>query len=117
MPVGQRNRRAFIAGLGGAAAWPVVARAQATLNTPIVGVLVPGNREPFWTSFREAMRDLGYSEGANIRFEFRSAEGKPELLPDLAAQLVRSNASVIVAYLTPPTTFSSLLAAFSSVRQ
>ena len=46
------------------------------------------------------MRDLGYREGGNVRFELRSAEGKPDLLPDLAAQVVRNNVSVIVANLT-----------------
>jgi putative tryptophan/tyrosine transport system substrate-binding protein len=59
------------------------------------------NFEPLWTSFREKMRDLGYSEGGNIRFELRTAEGKPDLLPELAAQVVHNNVSVIVAYLTP----------------
>ena len=44
------------------------------------------------------MRDLGYSEGGNVRFELRTA--KPDLLPDLAAQVVRNNVSVIVANLT-----------------
>jgi putative ABC transport system substrate-binding protein len=101
MPITRTHRRAFITALGSAAAWPLVARAQASLNTPIIGVLVPGNREPFWTSFRESMHDLGYREGTNVRFELRSAEGKPELLPDLAAQIVRGDVSVIVAYLTP----------------
>jgi putative ABC transport system substrate-binding protein len=94
------KRRAFIAGLGGAAAWPMVARAQEQ-HPPTIAVLMLANAEPLWTSFRERMRDLGYSEGGNVRFELRAAEGKPDLLPDLAAQLVHNNVSVIVAYLTP----------------
>ena len=93
------RRREFIAALGGAAAWPVVARAD-DQHTPTIAVLTPANPEPLWTSFRERMRDLGYREGGNVRFELRSAEGKPDLLPDLAAQVVRNNVSVIVANLT-----------------
>jgi putative tryptophan/tyrosine transport system substrate-binding protein len=94
------NRRAFIAGLGSTAAWPLMARAQKQ-HMPTIAVLTVANFEPLWTPFREKMRDLGYSEGANVRFEFRSAEGNPELLPGIAAQVVHNNVSVIVAYLTP----------------
>jgi putative ABC transport system substrate-binding protein len=93
------KRREFIAALSGTAAWPVVARAQEQ-HTPTIAVLTSANPEPLWTSFRERMRDLGYREGGNIRFELRTAEGNPDLLPDLAAQLVRNNVSVIVANLT-----------------
>jgi putative ABC transport system substrate-binding protein len=95
------KRRAFIAGLGGAAAWPLLAPAQEQPHAPSIGVLIIANREPLWTTFRERMRDLGYIEGSNIQFELRSAEGKPDVLPDLASQLVRRKVSVIVAYLTP----------------
>jgi putative ABC transport system substrate-binding protein len=96
------RRRSFIAALSSAAAWPLVTRAQQTAmpNTPIIGILVPGNLEPFWTSFREGMRDLGYAD-SNIRYEVRSAEGKPELLPGYAADLIRAKVDVMVAYLTP----------------
>ena len=93
------RRREFIAGLGSTAAWPVVARAQEQ-RTPTIAVLTVANPEPLWTSFRERMRDLGYSDGGNVRFEIRTAEGKPDLLPDLADQVVRNNVSVIVANLT-----------------
>jgi putative ABC transport system substrate-binding protein len=100
MPVGQKTRRTFIAGLGSAAAWPVVARGQQPEKLPTIGVLITGNLEPFWTSFREGMRDLGYAD-SKIRYEVRSAEGKPELLPGYAADLIRTKVGVIVAYLTP----------------
>jgi putative tryptophan/tyrosine transport system substrate-binding protein len=100
MLVGRTNRRAFVAGLG-AMAWPIAGRAQDPPHTPTIGVLFIANPEPVWTSFRERMRDLGYSEGGNIRFELWTAEGNAQLLPNLAAQLVRSKVSVIVAYLTP----------------
>jgi putative ABC transport system substrate-binding protein len=97
------RRREFIAGLGGAAAWPVVGLGQER-HTPTIAVLTVANPEPLWTSFRERMRDLGYNEGHNIRFELRSAEGKPDLLPELAGQVVNDNVSVIVAALTQATT-------------
>jgi putative ABC transport system substrate-binding protein len=93
------KRRAFIAVLGSAAAWPLVVRAQKQ-RSPTIAILTSANPEPLWTSFRERMRDLGYREGDNVRFELRTAEGKPDLLPDLAAQIVRNNVSVIVANLT-----------------
>jgi putative tryptophan/tyrosine transport system substrate-binding protein len=68
------SRRDFITLLGGAAAWPLAARAQQ--KVPTIGALVIGNISPeeFWREFRQGLRDLGYIEGQNIRFEFRSAE-------------------------------------------
>ena len=68
--------------LGGAIAWPLGARAQQP-NVPTIGVLVIGNISPeqFWREFRQGLRDLGYVEGQNIRFEFRSAEGHLDRLP------------------------------------
>ncbi len=68
-----------------------------------VGVLVraaPG-WERFWHSFPEALRDHGYIEGKNIRFEFRSDEGQMNRLPELAAELVRLKVNVIVPWFTP----------------
>jgi hypothetical protein len=84
------KRRDFITLLGGAAAWPLAARAQQP-KVPTIGVLVIGNISPeeFWREFRQGLRDLGYIEGQNIRFEFRSAEGQIDRLPELAAELVR----------------------------
>ena len=75
----QLKRREFITLLGGAAAvWPLAARAQQP-KVPTIGALVIGNIDPeqFWREFRQGLRDLGYVEGQNIRFEFRSAEGQP----------------------------------------
>ena len=74
----QLKRRDFITLLGGAVAWPLVARAQQPARLPVVGALVIGNIDPqqFWREFRQGLRDLGYVEGQNIRFEFRSAEGR-----------------------------------------
>ena len=94
------QRREFIRLLGGAAAWPVAARAQQT-NLPRLGVLLVGNREPFSTLFWEGLRELGYIQGKNIQVEFRSAEGKLNILPELAAEFVRLKVDVIVASETP----------------
>lgn len=95
------RRRAFIALLGGAAVTlPLAARAQQA-RTARIGILNFQNREPNLSLLREALRDLGYSEGKNLEFEFRSAEGTPDLLVDLAAELVRLKVDVIVAYPSP----------------
>ena len=98
------ERRKFLATLGGAAAtWPLVARAQQP-KVPTIGALVIGNISPeeFWREFRQGLRDLGYVEGQNIRFEFRSAEGHLDRLPELAAELVRLKVDIIVTCSRPP---------------
>ena len=86
------KRRDFITFLGGAAiAWPFAARAQQP-NMRTIGVLVraaPGWQR-FWKLFPEALRELGYIEGQNIRFELRSDEGQISGLSELAAELVRT---------------------------
>jgi putative ABC transport system substrate-binding protein len=97
------RRREFITLVGGAAAaWPLAARGQQTAM-PTIGALVIGNINPeqFWREFRQGPRDLGYVEGQNIRFEFRSAEGEISRLPELAAELVRLKVDVIVTWFTP----------------
>ena len=94
------RRRDFIALASGAVAWPLTARAQRP-KLATIGVLVVANPEPFWSQLREALRGLGYIEGQNIVFEFRSAEGKPNLLPNLAAELVQLKVDIIVASQTP----------------
>jgi putative ABC transport system substrate-binding protein len=96
------RRRKFIALLGGAVAtWPIAARAQHP-KVATIGVLVraaPG-WEQFWQSFREELRKLGYIEGKNIRYEFRSDQGEMSRLPELAAELVRLKVDVIVPWFT-----------------
>jgi putative ABC transport system substrate-binding protein len=98
------RRRKFLATLlgGAAAAWPLSARTQQP-KVPTIGALVIGNISPeeFWREFRQGLRDLGYNEGQNIRFEFRSAEGQIDRLPELAAELVRLKVDVIVTWFTP----------------
>jgi len=96
------GRRELIAALSGAVVWPYAARAQQP-KVPTIGVLVIGNISPeeFWREFQQGLRDLGYIEGQNIRFEFRSAEGKIDRLPELAAELVRLKVDAIVTWFTP----------------
>ena len=98
------NRREFVIMLGGAAvAGPPLAHAQAP-KMARVGVLVPANPEPFWGIFRKALAGVGYVEGQNVQFEFRSAQGKAQLLHSLADELVSLKVDVIVAYQTPAVT-------------
>ena len=95
------RRRDLLAVLGGAAALrPFTLRAQQS-KVPTIGVLSVANPEPFFSLFRQALRDRGYINGQNIQMEYRSAAGKPDLLPGLAAELVRLKVDVIVASLTP----------------
>ena len=94
------KRRTFIAALGGAVAWPVVARGQQP-TTPVIGVLSPeGSTTSAVEGLRAGLRELGYVDGRNVRFEYRWAQGKFDRLPDLAAELVRLNVDVIIAFVT-----------------
>jgi putative tryptophan/tyrosine transport system substrate-binding protein len=98
------TRREFITLLGGAAAaWPLAARAQQS-KVVRLGALYIGtaDAESFKKELREGLRELGYVEGQNIAFEFRSAEGKLDRLPELAAELVRLKVDVMVALYVPP---------------
>ena len=98
------RRRDFIKGIAGSAtAWPLVTRAEQSNKIARIGALYIGtaDAETFKKELREGLRELGYVEGQNIAFEFRSAEGKLDRLPQLAAELVRLKVNVIVALYTP----------------
>ena len=97
------KRREFITLLGGAVAWSFAARAQQP-KLPRIGILIPANPEPFWNEFQQGLREHDYIEGRTIQFEFRSAEGKPNLLRGLADELVRLKVDIIVASQTPAVT-------------
>jgi putative tryptophan/tyrosine transport system substrate-binding protein len=96
------RRRDLIRLITGVAVWPVLARAQER-KVARIGALYIGiaDEESFKRELREGMREQGYVEGRDITFEFRSAEGKLDRLPDLAAELVRQNVDVIVALYVP----------------
>jgi putative ABC transport system substrate-binding protein len=96
------RRRQFMTLLGGAAAWPLTARAQSA-KMPTIGILLTGNPDPevFLKGFRDALTEIGYIDGQNVRLEVRSAEGNSALLPGKAAELVSLKVDVIVASLTP----------------
>ena len=92
------RRREFLSLLGGAAAaWPLAARAQQAARVPRLGVLLLSTpqADPQMETARRALRDLGYVEGQNLAIEYRYAEGRPERLPDLAADLVRMKPDVV----------------------
>jgi putative ABC transport system substrate-binding protein len=99
--------------LGGAAAWPLAARAQQPAKAPRVGILSPAASETAGTlsAFRKKIRDLGYVEGETIALDFRLSKGIMDALPALAAELVRIPVNVIVTDTTTAT-----LAAFAATR-
>jgi len=100
MAVGPTNRRAFIAGLGSAAAWPVVARGQQTAKITSVGWLTAqqaASLTPYLDAMRAGLADLGYVEGRNIAIVFRYGDDALERVPKLAYELVKIPVDLIMA--------------------
>jgi putative ABC transport system substrate-binding protein len=99
MLVGRTNRRTFIAALGGAVAWPLVAYGQQPL--PVIGLLSSASLHGAYletiAGFYQGLKEAGYVEGKNVRIEYRWAEGQYDKLPDMAADLVRHHVAVIFA--------------------
>jgi ABC-type uncharacterized transport system substrate-binding protein len=92
------RRRDFITLLGGAAAWPIAARAQQAA-VPVIGILAAAAPEANairLRAFHEGLRMAGYVEGQNVKIEYRWAEAHTGRLPELAADLVRDRMAVLV---------------------
>jgi putative ABC transport system substrate-binding protein len=99
------TRREYIAVLGGAAAWPVVARGQKPVRTPIIGCMVSTNASawaPRISAFVQRLRQLGWIEGQTVAIEYRWAEGRYDRFAEIAAELVRLKVDVIVTAATAP---------------
>ena len=95
------KRREFITLLGGAAAWPMAARAQQVSKLPTIGFLGAGSGSDSvwkdWTyAFVQRLRELGWVEGRNVVIEYRWGDGRAERYADLAAEFVRLQVDVIV---------------------
>jgi putative ABC transport system substrate-binding protein len=97
------GRREFITLLGGAAAWPLAARAQQAGKLPTIGFLVAGtptSHGQWVAAFVQRLRELGWIEGRTITIEYRWAEGRSERFAEIAAELVRRKVDVIVTSAT-----------------
>jgi putative tryptophan/tyrosine transport system substrate-binding protein len=92
------RRREFISGLGGAAVWPLVARAQ---QRPTIGLISwegPALNSPTMEAFRAGLAEAGFIDGRNLSIEYRWANGNFRQIPEMAADLVRRQVAVIVAW-------------------
>ena len=95
------RRREFIAGLGGAAAWPLLARAQTSAKLPTIGFLAATSPEiasPWVGAFVKRLGELGWAEGRNVVIDYRWAEARSERYNEIAAELANRKVDVIVTW-------------------
>jgi len=102
------KRRQFIAGLGSAAAWPVVARGQQVERTPRIGVFMNlAAADPIaktlLSGFTQGLSELGWADGRNLRLHARWAAGNVDVMPMLAKELVDLHPDVLLSHTTPET--------------
>src|SRR5262245_4706192 len=99
------SRREFVTLLGGAAAWPLAARAQQAGKLPTIGFLgaTPSAESQRVAAFVQRLRELAWVDGRNLTIEYRWAEGRPERVSEIAAEFVRIRVDVIVTVATPAT--------------
>jgi putative ABC transport system substrate-binding protein len=102
----QWKRREFIALLGGAAAWPLAARAQQSDQTRRIGVLMgPAESDPEGqseiTAFRRGLQDLGWTGGRNVRIAYRWSGGDTDRMQTFAKELIALQPDVILGTTTP----------------
>ena len=102
------RRREVIAAIGGAAAWPLAARAQDGERVRRIGLLMSGDEinpvaKPSVSAFTQALADLGWTDGRNVRMDFRRYGGDTNRIPALAHELVGLQPDIILAHLTAPT--------------
>jgi len=95
------GRRELLAALGGAAAWPLVARAQQPAKVVRLGYLAPARLPNLIEALLGGLRDLGYVEGQNLAIEYRFALGQAKSYDELAQELVSLDPAAIVLTGTP----------------
>src|SRR5262245_40877850 len=112
------RRRDLIILLGGAAAWPLAARAQSAGKRPIIGILgTDAGWRPWLDAFVGRLRELGWIEGRTVGIEYRWGEGREERFAEIAAEFVRLKVDVIVASATAVPTLKQATATAATGRQ